>query len=52
MANGREATVSLRDVAPIGDRRECNRTDLTESDNDVVSCDGASSSVRNQASEP
>ena len=30
MANGLEATVSLCGVAPIGNRRECNRTDLTE----------------------
>ena len=52
MANGREASVSHRDVAPIRDGRECNRTDLTESDDDFVSCDCASSSVRNQASEP
>ena len=53
MANGREATVSRRDVAMIGNRCECNRTDLTESDCDFVSCDDASySSVRNQASEP
>ena len=37
-------------MVPIGDRHECNRPDLTESDNDVVSSDGASSSVRNQAS--
>ena len=52
MAHGCKATVSLRDVAPIGDRRKCNRTDLTESDNDFVSYDDACSSVRNQASEP
>ena len=49
MANDREASVSHRDVAPIRDRCECNRTDLTESDNDFVSCDCASSSLRNQA---
>ena len=45
MAHGRKATVSLRDVAPIGDRRKCNRTDLTESDYDFVSYNDGCSSV-------
>ena len=53
MTNGRGATVSLRDVDQIGNRRECICTDLTESDHDLVSCDDTSySGVRIPASEP